>query len=37
LESGDAACDIVDSEAPRHFALVADDVAARVPPRADGP
>ena len=32
-----AACDIIDSEAPWHFALIADDVAARLPPRADGP
>ena len=36
-ELGDAACDIIDGEAPWHFALIADDVAARLPRRAHGP
>ena len=33
-ELADAAGDLVDSEAPWHFALIADDVAARLPHRA---
>ena len=37
LEHADAACDIIDGEAAWHFALIADDVAARLPARAGGP
>ena len=31
-----SACNIIDSEAPWDFALIADDLAARLPPRARG-